>query len=82
MEEAGWLLGFAPHSLPVLVAAGLLKPLGQPASNASKYFATTVLCELKQDANWLARATKQISMYWQIKNQRKDGGPAHIDGGQ
>jgi hypothetical protein len=27
-EEAAWLLGFAPHDIPVLVMAGLLKPLG------------------------------------------------------
>jgi len=38
-EEAAWFLGFAPHAVPVLVAAGLLKPLGQPARNAVKYFA-------------------------------------------
>jgi hypothetical protein len=48
-EEAAWFLGFAPHAIPILVAAGLLKPLGQPAPNANKHFATATLCELKQD---------------------------------
>ncbi len=35
MEEAAWLLGFAPHEIPVLMAKGLLKPLGHPARGAA-----------------------------------------------
>jgi hypothetical protein len=79
-EEAAWFLGFAPHDIPILVAAGLLKPLGQPVSNASKYFATTILCEVKQDANWLSRATKEIAQHWRLKNRKKISEPAPIDG--
>jgi hypothetical protein len=75
-EEAAWFLGFAPHSIPVLVAAGLLKPLGQPVPSASKYFATTTLCELKQDTNWLFRASKEIMQYWRTKNGRRNSGLA------
>lgn len=30
VEEAAWLLGFSPHEIPILVAKGLLKPLGCP----------------------------------------------------
>jgi hypothetical protein len=71
-EEAAWFLGFAPHAIPILVAAGLLKPLGQPVPNATKYFATTTLCELKQDANWLFRASKEIMQYWRTKNEKRD----------
>jgi hypothetical protein len=67
-EEAAWLLGFAPHAIPVLVAAGLLKPLGQPAPNAIKFFATATLCELRQDTNWLFRASKEIMQHWRIRN--------------
>ena len=30
-NEAAWYLGFKPHEVPMLVAAGLLTPLGRPA---------------------------------------------------
>jgi hypothetical protein len=71
-EETGWFLGFQAHQIPILVGAGLLKPLGQPAPNAVKYFATTVLHELKQDVNWQSRASREIMQYWPKKNQKKE----------
>jgi hypothetical protein len=70
VEEAAWFLGFPPHHISILMSVGLLKPLGQPVPNATKYFATTTLCELKQDANWLSRATKEIMLHWRVKNQK------------
>jgi len=48
-EEAAWLLGFAPHDIPLLVNAGLLKPLGQPPASGTKYFATAMLLKLRDD---------------------------------
>jgi hypothetical protein len=42
-EEAAWLLGFAPHDIPVLVSAGLLKPLGHPPASGTKFFATATI---------------------------------------
>jgi hypothetical protein len=80
VEEAAWLLGFSPHDIPILVAAGLLKPFDQPAPNGSRYFAKTILCELKQDANWLSRATKEIMQHWRFKNRKKISEPAPMDG--
>ena len=71
-EEASWLLGFNPHDIPILVAAGLLKPLGQPAQNAVKYFAAVTICELKQDVHWQSRASKEIMHYWRKRNERKN----------
>jgi hypothetical protein len=79
MQEAGWYLGFAPHAIPILISAGLLKPLGHPPANAVKYFATATLTELRDDAQWLARATDALTRYWQHKNARastSNGGPA------
>jgi hypothetical protein len=70
-EETGWFLGFSAHQIPILVGVGLLKPLGQPASYAVKYFANTTLCELNQDVDWQSRASKEIMQYWQKKNQKK-----------
>lgn len=71
MEEAAWHLGFLPHEIPVLMAARLLKPLGAPAVNGGKYFATVELDRLALDAAWLAKASDAIVKYWRLKNSRK-----------
>jgi hypothetical protein len=70
-EEAAWFLGFAPHDIPVLVSAGLLKPLGHPPRNGAKYFATVTLLKVREDTNWLVRASDAITRHWQTKNAGK-----------
>ena len=70
-REAAWYLGFAAHDIPILVRAGLLKPLGHPPPTAIKYFAAATLTELRNDAQWLARASDAIVRHWQTKNARK-----------
>src|SRR5208282_451504 len=70
-EEAAWYLGFAPHDIPVLVSAGLLKPLGHPPASGTKFFATATLEKLRGDINWLSRASDTIVQHWQTKNARK-----------
>ena len=69
--QAAWFLGFDPHEIPMLVAAGLLKPLGHPARNSTKFFATEILEQLRRDEKWLARASDAISAYWQKRNASK-----------
>jgi hypothetical protein len=69
-EEATWYLGFAPHDIPVLVSAGLLKPLGHPPASGTKFFATTTLQKLRDDLKWLSRASDAIVKHWQKKNAR------------
>jgi hypothetical protein len=68
IEETAWLIGFNEHDIPVLVSAGLLKPLGRPASTGSKYFATVELQSLRNDTRWLAKASDAIVNYWRDKN--------------
>lgn len=70
-EEAAWYLGFASHDVPILVAAGLLKPLGHPPHSGTKYFATETLQQIRTDLKWLARASDAIVNHWQNKNGRK-----------
>jgi hypothetical protein len=70
-EEAAWYLGFAPHDIPVLVSAGLLKPLGHPPASGTKFFATATLQKLRDDLKWLSRASDAIVRHWQTKNARK-----------
>jgi hypothetical protein len=38
--------GRQPHDVPLLVAARLLKPLGNPAPNGVKYYAAVEIVEL------------------------------------
>ena len=40
VEATAKLLGFAEHDIQILMAVGKLTPLGDPAPNAPKWFAT------------------------------------------
>jgi len=70
-EQAAWVLNCQPHDIPLLIAARLLKPLGNPLPNTVKYFATAELLEQMKERNWLARVTTTISQHWQKKNNRQ-----------
>lgn len=63
------LLGFQPHDIPVLISAGLLKPLGRPAPNSIKYFAAIGIERLREDGDWLDKATRVIGRHWQERNR-------------
>jgi hypothetical protein len=69
-EQAAWVLNCQPHDIPALMAAKLLKPLGNPAQNSIKFFATADLLELTKDRAWLARVSTTIYQHWQKKNFR------------
>lgn len=69
--QAAWFLGFEPHEIPRLVTAGLLKPLGHPARNSTKFFATETLEQFRRDEKWLARASDAIASYWRERNARR-----------
>jgi hypothetical protein len=68
VEQAAWALNFQAHDIPVLVRAGLLKPLGNPAKSATKYFSAVAVRDHAKDLTWLARATNVIYRHWQDKN--------------
>lgn len=70
-EQVAWVLNFQPHDIPVLVAARLLKPLGNPPQNGTKFFATKTVLELGKDEKWLHRATLVIYQHWHGKNAKK-----------
>src|SRR5438093_1532723 len=79
-SETALLLGIQEHDIPVLVAAKLILPLGKPASNAPKYFASVEVAANAENPKWLSEATKALAMYWRRKNEdcavRKTGGSA------
>jgi hypothetical protein len=70
VEETAVLLGVNIHDIPNLIAAGCLRPLGQPAANAPKKFAAVDIENLRVDRQWLAKATVAITRAWAKKNRR------------
>jgi hypothetical protein len=79
VEEASYFLGFATHEITILMAEGLLKPLGRPPATGVKYFSTAALEELRRDQKWLARASDCVVQYWKSRNEKKTAqrGPSH-----
>lgn len=71
VEQAGWVLNCPNHDVPILVAARLLKPLGNPPPNSIKFFATTEVLELTKDRSWLVKVTTTINQHWAQKNARQ-----------
>jgi hypothetical protein len=67
--QAAVLLGMSEVHIPILVAAGLLKPLGDPPLNAPKYFARNYILRLSDDERWLGRASNAIVKHWASRNQ-------------
>ncbi len=57
--------------MPILVAARLLKPLGNPPANGIKFFATADFFESLKDRAWLVRVTSAIYQHWQKENARE-----------
>jgi hypothetical protein len=70
-EQTAWALNCQSHDIPALVNARLLKPLGNPAANSIKYFATVDVLENAKDRAWLVKVTATINQHWQRQNARK-----------
>lgn len=70
-EGVAVLVGCAVHDIPVVVRTGLLKPLGSPASNSVKYFASSETEAKISDVKWCARATNCLYNYWRDRRQPK-----------
>ena|ERR1035438_756766 len=70
-EQVAWVLNCQSHNVPILVAARLLKPLGNPQKNGIKFFATAELLELTKDKAWLVKVTNAVNQHWQKNNCTK-----------
>jgi hypothetical protein len=64
------LLGFTESDIQILMAAGKLTPLGDPAPNAPKWFCAIEAIRLATDRDWLHKPTKEIAKYWRNKRER------------
>ena len=79
-EQAAWVLNCQPHDVPILVAAKVLKPLGNPPPNCVKFFATLEVLELAKDRAWLAKLTNTLTEHWQHKNRHKRARAVTVNG--
>lgn len=70
-DEAAVLLGVPPHTIPILIAAKHLKPLGKPSEKASKKFSSDYINELIHDQKWQDHAVRIIELYWANQNDKK-----------
>jgi hypothetical protein len=57
----------------VLVSTGKLRTLGNPRSDAVKFFSSFELITLLADGDWLHDATKTIVQHWRRKNAIRKG---------
>jgi hypothetical protein len=73
MAQTAAMLGLAEHDIPVLVRAGLLKPLGNPPPNAVKSFATVQVMELAGEIASLNKIRNTVYEYWRDKNASRGG---------
>ncbi len=74
-EQAAWVLNCQPHDVPILVAAHLLKSLGNPPPNSVKFFAASELLEQMTDRTWLAKVTNALNQHGQKRNAIKKKSP-------
>jgi len=72
-EEAVALFGWPNYYLPFLMRAGHLKPLGKPAQNARKWFATVEIERLSCDTEWLDKAIRIVEKQIQEMNRKQRG---------
>ena len=70
VEQAGEVLGFLAHEVSILVATGLLKPLGRPAQNGHKFFCSKEIMELSENRDWLDKATRAVARHWRERNSK------------
>jgi len=72
VAQTAVMLNRGEHDIPVLVRAGLLKPLGDPPPNAVKFFAAVEVLELADDRKSLDRICAVLSEYWRGRNENRN----------
>jgi hypothetical protein len=71
MEEVAAIFGWPDYYVPFLVSAGHLMPLGKPAQNARKWFATVEIERMCGDPDWLDKAVRIVEKQIQEMNKRQ-----------
>ena len=70
-EQTAWVLNCQPHDVPILMAARLLKPLGNPLPSSVKFFAASEVLGHVKDRAWLTKVTNALNQHWQKNNAAK-----------
>ena len=78
-EDAARFLGWPPYFLTLLVRAGHIKPLGKPAQNSRKWYATVELARLARDPEWLDKAIRIVERRVQGANVKQAGKGRSVD---
>ena len=78
-EDAARFLGWPPYFLTLLVRAGHLKPLGEPAQNSRKWYATVELARLGSDPEWLDKAVRIVEKRVQEASKKQAAKGRSID---
>ena len=72
IEQAAWTLNFQIYEILTLVTLRLLKPIGNPKPNSTKFFIAQDILDLAKDRTWLIRATNALYQYrFNRNNQQK-----------
>jgi DNA-binding transcriptional MerR regulator len=53
------------------MSKGLLKPLGNPPQNATRYFSSSEIERLRIDTKWLDKASGILIKHWKMKNEKR-----------
>ena len=72
-EDAAAIFGWPVYYMPFLVRSGHLKPLGKPAQNARKWFATVEIERASCDRDWLDKAIRIVEKQIQEMNKKQRG---------
>jgi hypothetical protein len=72
-DVAARFLGWPAYFMPLLARAGHLKPLGRPAQNARKWYATVELERLGRDPAWLDKAIRIVDRLVREANGKQKG---------
>lgn len=68
-SQAASLICFREEpTVQVLMRAKLLKPLGNPAPNGTKYFSSVEMLQLAANKEWLHKATVRVQRFWKSKH--------------
>jgi hypothetical protein len=68
VEHVAKVLNTTKEGVYVLTSRRLLKPLGNPPPNGTKYYARTYVLRLAEDEAWLARVSDALVKFKWEKN--------------
>jgi hypothetical protein len=73
VEHVAKMLNTTTEGVYVLTLLRLLKPLGKPPRNGTKYYARDYILRLTRDEAWLARASDALVNHKWQKNHGPNG---------